>query len=69
MRVREQLAGAWRVLQQRLSPATEERDLLRACRGDDGQAERLVAYELERAPGITRREACERAIQRLYRDR
>ena len=39
-----------------------------AFRGDRAQAERLLEYELKRAPGISREEAATRATQSLRRD-
>jgi hypothetical protein len=38
------------------------------CLGDEGQAERLIASEMTRAPGISRGEAAGRAIERYRRD-
>ena len=45
-----------------------ETRLLRICRGNEQQAERLIAAELSRSPGISRNEAAARAIQRYERD-
>lgn len=45
-----------------------EHQLRRICRGDDGQAERLIAGELTRAPHISRDEAARRALDRYRRD-
>ena len=38
------------------------------CLGNAAQAERLIAAEMTRAPGITREEAARRAIDRYRRD-
>ncbi len=43
--------------------------LVAACFGDRGKAERLIAYELRRSPGLSRVDACLRAIDRLADDR
>ena len=45
-----------------------EARLLRVCRGNRDQAERLIDSEQRRAPGIARREAAARALQRYERD-
>lgn len=45
-----------------------ERRLRVVCRGDAGQAERLITYELVRSPGIPRQEAVARALQAFRRD-
>jgi hypothetical protein len=45
-----------------------ERRLRVVCRGDAGQAERLITYELVRSPGIPREEAALRALQAFRRD-
>ena len=42
--------------------------LLRICRGNEAQAERLIQGELSRAPGISRSEAAVRAAERYQRD-
>lgn len=49
--------------------ASAEKKLLVACRGDEEQLERLVAYEISRRPGISRREAVRSAFERLRNDR
>ncbi|MFA9439306.1 hypothetical protein ACDA63_06670 [Uliginosibacterium sp. sgz301328] len=43
--------------------------LVNAVSGDMRKANRLVQYELSRAPGISRGEAIARAMDRLARDR
>jgi hypothetical protein len=48
--------------------ARPESRLLRICQGNEAQAERLLAAELARAPGISRSEAASRAVQRYQRD-
>ena len=45
-----------------------ETRLLRMCRGDRGQVERLIEGELRRSPGIARHEAAARAVRRYERD-
>jgi len=42
--------------------------LRQICLGDTNQMEQLIAWELKRAPGITRAEAVNRAVQRFERD-
>ena len=48
--------------------ADDMRDLKLRTMGDRAQIERLVAFELKRAPGITRDEGIRRANERLSRD-
>lgn len=49
--------------------ATElERELRRRCRGDEACARRLIDHELALLPGLSRRDACIRAIERLESD-
>ena len=45
-----------------------ESQLVRLCRGNVDQAERLLNAELTRNPGISRGEAASRAIGRYERD-
>ena len=45
------------------------RELLALTRGDPGLAERLIAFELERRPGLTREQAIRSASARLEQDR
>jgi len=45
-----------------------ETRLLRACHGDREQAERLIAGEISRVPGISRPDAARRALQIRRRD-
>jgi hypothetical protein len=45
-----------------------ERQLRRICFGNDAQVERLIAFEMTRAPGISRAEAASRAVDRYRRD-
>lgn len=49
------------------SPRSQD-ELLRICHGDHERAERLIELELSRAPGITTREACARAVARYRAD-
>lgn len=51
-----------------LTSERAESRLLKICRGDAGQAARLIEAELSRAPGISRDEAAGRAVQRFERD-
>lgn len=48
--------------------ADAENELLHLCLGDRKQAERLLALEEKKSPGITRGEAVLRAIHYLRRD-
>lgn len=48
--------------------ADDMRELKLRTMGDKAQIERLVAYELKRAPGISRDEGIRRANERLSRD-
>lgn len=43
--------------------------LVTACGGDHAKADRLAAFELRKAPGISQDEARRRALDRLSRDR
>lgn len=43
--------------------------LVTAVLGDRAKADRLMSYELKRAPGITQEEARRRALDRLTDDR
>lgn len=45
-----------------------EGDLLRACRGDKSMAERLIRYELDRKPELSRTAAALMALSRLRDD-
>ena len=45
-----------------------ERRLRLLCRGDTALAERLIEYEMQRRPGISRREAAGRAVDSHRRD-
>jgi hypothetical protein len=45
-----------------------ERQLRRICFGDSDQVERLINFEMTRAPGISRAEAASRAVDRYRRD-
>ena len=45
-----------------------EGDLLRACRGDRSMAERLIRYEIDRKPGLSRTGAALMALSRLRDD-
>ena len=48
--------------------AGAEARLLRICRGNEAQADRLIHGDLSRAPGISRSEAAVRAAERYQRD-
>jgi hypothetical protein len=45
-----------------------ETELRRICMGNQRQAERLIEGEMTRAPGLSRAEAAQRAIERYRRD-
>jgi hypothetical protein len=45
-----------------------ERRLRLLCRGDGALTERLIEHEMQRRPGISRREAAGRAIDSYRRD-
>ena len=45
-----------------------EGQLRRICFGNDAQVERLIDFEMTRAPGISRAEAASRAVDRYRRD-
>jgi hypothetical protein len=45
-----------------------EARLRRICHGNQEQAERLIAGEIARAPGLSRAEAAARAVARYERD-
>ena len=45
-----------------------EGDLLRACRGDKAMVERLIQYELDRKPDLSRTGAALMALSRLRDD-
>jgi hypothetical protein len=53
---------------ERQDPQGAEEELLHLCLGDRKQAERLLALELKKAPGIKHAEALRRAISSLRRD-
>jgi hypothetical protein len=50
------------------APRRGERQLRRICFGDNDQVERLIHAEVSRAPGISRAEAANRAVDRYRRD-
>jgi hypothetical protein len=60
------VAGYWWFTATRGANETE-RTLRRTCM-TDAQAARLIDYESERAPGISRQEAARRAVERRRRD-
>jgi hypothetical protein len=43
--------------------------LVRLLRGDESAAERLIAYEVKRAPRLSREEATRQALDRLVHER
>jgi len=49
-------------------PRASTGKLMRLCRGDAERADRLIALEVRRSPGISRSAAVSRAIQALQRD-
>lgn len=46
-----------------------EAQLIRLCHGDKAMAERLIQYELERSPRMSKARAALSAAKRLRRDR
>ena len=52
----------------RADPDALEEELIQLCLGDRKQAERLIALEMKKAPGVARSEAARRALQSLRRD-
>jgi hypothetical protein len=64
------LGAIWWWLKRRSPPVepSAEDALLRACRGDREQMNRLVVREADRAPGITRAEAIQRVLGAYRRD-
>ncbi len=48
--------------------ADAEAELLHLCLGNAEQAERLIALEMKKRPGLQRREAARRAVHGLRRD-
>jgi hypothetical protein len=52
---------------ERADPEDSERKLLHLCLGDRALAERLIAAEISRAPGIDRARAIDRADGQLCR--
>ncbi|MBN1578416.1 MAG: hypothetical protein JW913_17780 [Chitinispirillaceae bacterium] len=52
----------------RAGSSRTEQALLKVCFGDSERAERLIRYEISRAPGISRKEAADRAVWRYQRD-
>lgn len=67
--IREMLAVIKRKLRLPDGSAAIEEALRRSCRGDTGAAARLIALEKSRAPKISHRDACIRALERLEQDR
>jgi hypothetical protein len=61
------LVGAFKKWFSRRSRA--EKQLVHRCVGDGAQAERLIAYELQRRPGLSRAAASRAALERWTRDR
>lgn len=50
-------------------PWDQEAELLKLCHGDRELADRLIAHELDRAPGLSRAGAALAAATRLKHDR
>jgi hypothetical protein len=50
------------------SPPSPWERLVHVCLGDRRQAKRLVKLEQAKQPGLSRREAIERALDALHRD-
>lgn len=49
-------------------PGRDLKALRLVCRGDESRVTRLIEYEIERSPGISNKQACRRALERLKRD-
>ncbi len=67
----KRLSGRSEILPERGVPRSASRsyaELVRICRGDREQADRLVGFELSRSPGISHREAVARALASYRRD-
>jgi hypothetical protein len=65
------VAAAWLLSRRQgraSSEPTPQERLLHACLGDNKQARRLVKLELEKTPGISRKDATLRALAALRRD-
>jgi len=56
-------------LKRRFGARTAHRQLVRLVMGDESAAERLIAYEIKRAPRLSRDEATRRALDRLVHER
>ena len=63
------VAAGFEALRAARTHAEPRKELVALCHGDAAVANRLVAYEIGRTPGISEREATRRAVQRLARDR
>jgi hypothetical protein len=50
-------------------PSRAYRQLLNRVFGDEGAAERLVAFEQKRTPGLSRDQAIDKALDRLEYER
>ncbi len=59
--------GYWIAVARRGDGEAEQK-LRRICMNDAAQAERLIDYELRKAPNISRHRAAQRAIERRRRD-
>lgn len=64
MKIPSMIAGWFRK-----GPSASERRLLQRCTGDQAKMERLIAYELQRRPELSRAQAAEHAMDRWNRDR
>ena len=61
-------AAVWLWRSRRARQYAPEKELHRICMGDTRQAERLLASEMARVPGLSRAEAARRAVERYRRD-
>ncbi len=61
-RRRSGFQGEW------IGSSSEWKKLVRLCHGDEARAQRLRQYEKKANPGIGDDEACQRAVERYYRD-
>lgn len=61
------IGGLWLWFNHRPKRAAEE-ELRRICLGNERQVERLIEGEITRAPGMSRADAAQRAVERYRRD-
>lgn len=66
--LRELVARVWPSASPTHVPAELHRRALQLCRGDANRLERLVALEIERRPGLSRKNAVRRVVESIARD-